>query len=338
MNLSNVATTAAERLDLPDALLRAGISTMVARSARGLSPAANGDSDFAAWMATQPIALHPQTANTQHYELPAAFFKTVLGPHRKYSSCLFPTGAETLGEAELCALTATCKMADLTDGQRILELGCGWGALTLHMAQAYPRADITAVSNAANQRAFIEGQLAERGIRNVRVFTADMNDFAPGTRFDRVVSVEMFEHIANWRALLTRVRSWLEPEGRLFLHVFTHIAAAYRFDHNHSADWIAQHFFTGGIMPSRALIRQFSDIFEVEAEQHWSGTHYERTALLWLDNFDRNRATVGKLLRETYGADAEIWRRRWRLFFLAVAGLFGHANGDVWGVGQYRLK
>jgi cyclopropane-fatty-acyl-phospholipid synthase len=338
MNFSSVATSAAERLDLPDVLLRAGIATMVARSARGLSPEATADADFAAWMAQQPIALHTESANAQHYELPAAFFELALGPQRKYSSCLFPKGTETLGEAEDCALAASCTLAGLEDGQRILELGCGWGSLTLHMAEAYPNADITAVSNSHSQRAAIEARAAAKGLRNVRVFTADMNDFAPGTQFDRVVSVEMFEHMANWRALLSRVRSWLRPEGRVFLHVFTHIATPYRFDHNHGSDWIAQHFFTGGIMPSQTLIRQFGDIFSVEAEQHWSGTHYERTALLWLENFDRNRGPIGEVLRATYGADAEVWRRRWRLFFLAVAGLFGHANGDVWGVGQYRLR
>jgi cyclopropane-fatty-acyl-phospholipid synthase len=206
------------------------------------------------------------------------------------------------------------------------------------MAAAYPSATIVAVSNSQSQRAFIESQLAARRLGNVRVVTADMNDIQPEGVFDRVVSVEMFEHMTNWRELLGRVRGWLQPEGRLFLHVFTHIGTPYRFDHEHGADWIAKYFFTGGIMPSQALIRQFDDIFQVEAEQRWSGTHYERTALHWLKNFDANRAVIGALLRETYGADAEIWRRRWRLFFLAVAGLFGHANGDVWGVGQYRLK
>jgi cyclopropane-fatty-acyl-phospholipid synthase len=206
------------------------------------------------------------------------------------------------------------------------------------MGAAYPGATIVAVSNSRSQRAFIEAQAAARGLGNVRVVTADMNDFAPDGVFDRVVSVEMFEHMTNWRELLGRVRGWLSPEGRLFLHVFTHIGTPYRFDHEHGADWIAKYFFTGGIMPSQALIRQFYDIFEVEAERRWSGTHYERTALQWLENFDANRSVISGLLRETYGADAEIWRRRWRLFFLAVAGLFGHANGDVWGVGQYRLK
>jgi cyclopropane-fatty-acyl-phospholipid synthase len=338
MNFDSLATRAAERVDLPDALLRAGIGRMVSRTARTLAPLSDMDGEFAAWMATQPIALHTESANAQHYELPASFFEACLGAHRKYSSCLYPTGRENLAEAELAALTASCALADLQDGQRILELGCGWGSLTLFMAATYPGASIVAVSNSHSQRGFIEAQALARGLGNVRVVTADMNDFAPDGRFDRVVSVEMFEHMTNWRELLGRVRGWLKPEGRLFLHVFTHIGTPYRFDHEHGADWIGKYFFTGGIMPSQALIRQFEDIFEVEAEQRWSGTHYERTALQWLENFDANRTVVGTLLRETYGADAEIWRRRWRLFFLAVAGLFGHAGGDVWGVGQYRLK
>ena len=336
MNLETLATAAAERVDLPDALLRAGIGRMVAGTARALAP--GGDAAFAAWMASQPIAVHTESANAQHYELPAAFFGAARGPARKYSSCLYPTGRESLAEAEVCALEASCAMADLRNGQRILELGCGWGSLSLHMAAAYPAAIIVAVSNSHSQRAYIEGQALARGLGNVSVVTADMNQFVPEGVFDRVVSVEMFEHMTNWRALLERVRSWLTPEGRLFLHVFTHIGAPYRFDHEHGADWIAKYFFTGGIMPSQSLLGQFSDVFSIEAETRWSGTNYERTALQWLANFDANRAVVGALLRETYGADAEIWRRRWRLFFLAVAGLFGHAGGEVWGVGQYRLR
>jgi cyclopropane-fatty-acyl-phospholipid synthase len=338
MNLASLATSAAERVDLPDVVLRAGIASMVARTARGLTPRDGQDLAFAQWMASQPVALHTDSANTQHYELPAAFFEAALGPHRKYSSCLYPNGTETLEQAELCALSSSCDMAGLRDGQQILELGCGWGSLTLFMAAAYPAASIVAVSNSHSQRVFIEAQAAARGLGNVRVITADMNDFVAPGLFDRVVSVEMFEHMANWRALLTRVRGWLAPDGRVFLHVFTHSGTPYRFDHEHGADWIARYFFTGGIMPSQALIHQFGDILPVEAERRWSGTHYERTALQWVENFDANRAVIGTLLRHTSGADAEIWRRRWRLFFLAVAGLFGHADGSVWGVGQYRLK
>jgi cyclopropane-fatty-acyl-phospholipid synthase len=338
MNLASLATSAAERMDLPDPLLRAAIAAMVARSARKLARAPTSDGTFAAAMASLPVALHTDIANVQHYELPAAFFGHVLGRHRKYSSCLYPTGTETLGVAEVSALAASAAFALLTDGQRVLELGCGWGSFSLYMAEHYKRSQITAVSNSASQRAFIESAAATRGLTNLRVITADMNDFSVTDIFDRVVSIEMFEHMSNWHTLLGRVRRWLAPDGCVFLHVFTHRTAPYRFDHEYGADWIAKYFFTGGIMPSHALVREFGDILTVEAEQRWSGTHYERTALQWLENFDRNRADIDPLLRATYGADAAIWARRWRLFFLAVAGLFGHAGGDVWGVSQYRLR
>jgi cyclopropane-fatty-acyl-phospholipid synthase len=338
MKLSALPTAAAERLDLPDAILRAGIAMQCARLARGLAASPGGDAAFARWMAGQPIALHTDAANAQHYELPPEFFAACLGTHRKYSSCLYPANDEALDLAEERALAATCDMADVRDGQRILELGCGWGSLTLYMAARYPRASIYAVSNSAPQRAAILALAAARGLDNVQVFTADLNEFAPGTVFDRIVSVEMFEHMSNWRALLTRARGWLEHDGRMFLHVFTHATTPYRFDHEHGADWIAQYFFTGGLMPSHTLIRQFSDLFTVEDECRWSGTHYERTALQWLENFDARQGTIMPILRATYGDAAFVWRRRWRLFFLAVAGLFGHAEGEVWGVSQYRLR
>jgi cyclopropane-fatty-acyl-phospholipid synthase len=338
MKFASLATAAAENMNLPDALLRAGIAARVADSARVLRRAPADNAAFAAWMASQPIAVHTDAANAQHYELPAAFFEACLGPHRKYSSCYYPSGGETLGQAEEAALLASCDMADLRDGQQILELGCGWGSLSLFMAAKYPAASVCAVSNSASQRGFIEAQAASRGLRNIRVLTEDMNRFEPDARFDRIVSVEMFEHMTNWRALLTRVRSWLAPEGRVFLHVFTHAESPYRFDHEHGADWIARYFFTGGIMPSHGLLREFGDILEIEAELRWSGTHYERTANQWLLNFDAKQHVIMPLLRETYGSDAPVWRRRWRLFFLAVAGLFGHAGGQVWGVSQYRLK
>jgi len=339
MNLASLATSAAERLDLPDPLLRAAISAMVLRTARQLArPGQETDAAFASAMCDRPVAVHTDAANAQHYELPAAFFGHVLGARRKYSSCLYPAGSETLDQAEAAALDASAALADLTDGQRILELGCGWGSLSLYMAEKFPRADITAVSNSASQRAYIEAAAAARGLSNLRIITADMNDFAPPQQFDRVVSVEMFEHMSNWRTLLSRVRTWLARDGRVFLHVFTHRSVPYRFDHEHGADWIAQYFFTGGIMPSHALIGEFADVFTVEAERRWSGTHYERTALQWLANFDANRAEINPILSATYGADAPVWARRWRLFFLAVAGLFGHARGEVWGVSQYRLR
>ena len=208
------------------------------------------------------------------------------------------------------------------------------------MASHLPKARITSVSNSHSQGEFIRAQARARGLTNLTVVTADMNDFAPAepASFDRVVSVEMFEHMANWRALLTKGRGWLKPEGRLFIHIFTHRTGPYRFDVEDEADWIAQHFFAGGVMPSHNLMRQFPDLFEVEQDWRWSGTHYQRTALHWLENYDRNISAIRPVLAAVYGDQATLWGRRWRLFFLATAGLFGHRNGEEWGVSHYRLR
>jgi cyclopropane-fatty-acyl-phospholipid synthase len=332
------ATRLADRVSLPDAVTRTAIARRVASTQHALEALDPGaEARFAAAMASKPIAVFTQAANQQHYELPPEFFALVLGPRRKYSSCLYD-GATTLAEAEERALAETAGHAGLADGQAILELGCGWGSLTLWMAEHYPAASITAVSNSAPQRGHIEAEAARRGLTNVRVITADMNDFTPNGTFDRIVSVEMFEHMSNWKALLGRLCGCLRPEGRLFLHVFTHQAVPYTFDHGDPDDWIAQHFFTGGIMPSHGLLRHFPDTVAVEAEWRWSGTHYRRTALHWLENFDCNRDAVMTVLRQVYGAEAPMWARRWRLFFLATAGLFGHAGGSAWGVSHYRLR
>ena len=342
MSLTRLATLAAERAPIPDALTRLGVGYMVARARRRLAaePTRPDEADqaFARGMPAHPIAENTAEANAQHYEAPAAFFRLILGPRLKYSSCLYEAGATTLAEAEERALEETCAHADLADGQAILELGCGWGSLSLWMAERYPGSTIVSVSNSHSQRAAIEAAAQARGLANLTVVTADMNDFRPAAGFDRIVSVEMFEHMSNWRGLLERAALWLEPGGRLFLHVFTHKDRPYRFDTADRDDWIAQHFFTGGLMPSHGLIGQFPDLFEVEAEWRWSGDHYRRTANDWLANFNRNAAAVGAVLNDVYGADAELWRRRWRLFFLATAGLFGDQGGDVWGVSHYRLK
>jgi len=194
------------------------------------------------------------------------------------------------------------------------------------------------VSNSQSQRQYIESEAEIRGLKNLRVVTADMNVFDPRRQFDRIVSVEMFEHMMNWRQLMTRVKSWLAPDGRFFMHIFTHRSGAYLFDRDDREDWIAQHFFTGGVMPSHHLIRQYSDLFEVEKEWRWSGTHYQRTALDWLANFDSRRDEVEGILRELYGSDTALWMRRWRWFFLATAGLFGYADGIEWGVSHFRMK
>jgi cyclopropane-fatty-acyl-phospholipid synthase len=329
----------AERVPLPDALIRAGIQQLCSRTAERLALSdASTDAAFASEMATRSIAEHTDAANTQHYEVPAAFFAQVLGPNRKYSSCFYKEPESTLQEAEEEALRQTIEHADLMDGQSILELGCGWGSLSLFMARQFPRAHIIAVSNSSSQREHIEAEAASRGLGNLRVITQDMNVFAPDQKFDRIVSVEMFEHMMNWRELMTRVRSWLAPDGRFFMHIFTHRSGSYLFDRADREDWIAQHFFTGGVMPSHQLIRQYGDLFAIEKEWCWSGVHYQRTALDWLANFDRNRRAIEKILRPIYGRDTALWMRRWRWFFLATAGLFGYADGGEWGVSHYRMS
>jgi cyclopropane-fatty-acyl-phospholipid synthase len=328
----------AERVPLPDILIRSGIQQLCSRTATRLAGGdALTDAAFAQDMAARAVAEHADAANAQHYEVPAAFFALVLGPNRKYSSCFYKEPESTLQEAEEEALRQTIEHADLADGQSILELGCGWGSLSLSMARQFPHAQITAVSNSHSQRAYIESEATSRGLTNLRVITQDMNVFQPQQKFDRIVSVEMFEHMMNWRALMMRVRSWLAPGGRFFMHIFTHRSGTYLFDRADKEDWIAQHFFTGGVMPSHHLIRQYQDIFDVEKEWRWSGTHYARTARDWLANFDRNRDDIELILRPVYGRATPLWMRRWRWFFLATAGLFGYADGSEWGVSHYRM-
>jgi cyclopropane-fatty-acyl-phospholipid synthase len=339
MNAITLATGLIERTPVPDAVVRLGIAALCERTNRKLVAAgATANRAFAAATAALPIAEHTADANTQHYEVPAAFFQTVLGPQRKYSCCLFRSPDDDLAAAEEHALAETAAHADLADGQTILELGCGWGSLSLWMARHYPAARIVAVSNSNSQRELIAWTAQTEGLSNLTVWTADMNTFDAAATFDRIVSVEMFEHMVNWRRLLARVRSWLKPDGRFFMHVFTHDRAPYRFDHRDEEDWIAQHFFTGGIMPSHGFIREFADVLSVEQDWRWSGTHYRDTARLWLKNFDDNAGAVRGILADVYGKDAALWLRRWRLFFLATEGLFGHADGNVWGVSHYRLK
>ena len=339
MSFVSTVIGAAERVPLPDLVVRAAIQRLCLRTVARLDAGSvESDAEFADEMAARAIAEYTDEANTQHYEVPAAFFARVLGPNRKYSSCFYKEPVSTLAEAEMEALRQTVEHADLSDGQSILELGCGWGSLSLWMARQFPHAQVTAVSNSNSQREYIEGEARARGLANLRVITSDMNVFVPEVQFDRIVSVEMFEHMMNWRELMSRVRSWLKPDGRFFMHIFTHRAGAYLFDRADREDWIAQHFFTGGVMPSHHLIRQYADIFEVEKEWRWSGTHYQRTAEDWLANFDAHRDEIENVLRPTYGSDTALWMRRWRWFFLATSGLFGYADGSEWGVSHYRMK
>lgn len=285
-----------------------------------------------------PIAPVPEKANEQHYELPPSFMRLALGARMKYSCCWYETGTESLDQAEEAMLALTCARAELAPGQSILELGCGWGSLTLWMAERYPASQITAVSNSAPQREHIMATARARGLSNVTVLTADMNEFSTESRFDRVVSVEMFEHMRNYPELLRRVASWLLPGGKLFVHIFCHTHLMYPFTDEGSSDWMARHFFTGGVMPSEALLLKFQD--HLVHEHTWAvpGRHYERTSNQWLENLDRNGKEALALLRPVYGAEAAIWLQRWRMFYMACAELFGFAGGTEWRVAHYLFR
>ena len=322
----------AERGLVPLPGLRMGVRGLVRQRLRDATTGPDV-ATFAAMLAESPLALAPDKANEQHYEVPSEFFELALGPRLKYSGAYWPPGVSTLEEAETAMLERTCDRAQLDDGQDILELGCGWGSLTLYMAEAFPNSRITAVSNSAPQRRFIEA----RAPKNVRVITADMNDLSLAQSFDRVVSVEMFEHMRNYRELLRRVHGWLRPDGRLFVHIFCHKKYAYPYDSEGSDNWMGRYFFTGGIMPSFDFFSHFEEDFAVEVDWQLDGTHYARTARAWRENIERQRDEVIAVFRGSYGGDAERWFQRWRLFFLACEELFGFREGSEWIVGHYRL-
>ena len=326
---------------VPDRIIRGAIARLLRTRLAELRAddpehAADTTARFIEGMNRAPIALLPEKANEQHYELPPEFFAHALGPHRKYSCCHWGPGVESLGDAEEQALALTCERAGLADGQRILELGCGWGSLTLYMARRFPRASILAVSNSAPQREYILGEAARRGLHNVEVLTCDMNAFAAPGRFDRVVSVEMFEHMRNHAVLFERVSSWLAPGGRFFMHIFVHRAVPYLFEDRGESDWMSRYFFSGGMMPSADLPLHFQEHLRIERQWSWSGEHYQKTANAWLANLDARRAEVLPILEATYGAShASLWLQRWRMFFMACAELWGHREGREWFVSHY---
>ena len=296
---------------------------------------------FIAQLKASPIAINTREANEQHYELPCEFFELVLGKHLKYSSCYFKDGVESLDAAEAEMLALTCRRARLADGERILELGCGWGSLSLYMAQQFPNARITAVSNSRTQKEFIDARAASRGLTNLEVITCDMNDlsFSGDRRFDRAVSVEMFEHMRNYEQLLQRISRWLQPAGTLFVHIFTHREHSYPFEVRDESDWMARYFFTGGIMPGDHLLTYFQR--DVRLAEHWrvDGVHYQKTSECWLANMDRSRDRIEPILARTYGAEQmRRWWVYWRVFFMACAELWGYAGGREWFVSHYLFE
>lgn len=329
---------------LPDPVIRFGIRRLLKERLAGEQKATaeeqqKGFMELVNFLKNSPIAVNTTEANEQHYEVPAKFFGTALGHRLKYSCGYWDADTKNLDEAEVKMLDLTCKRAGIKNNEDILELGCGWGSLTLYMAEKFPQSRITAVSNSRTQKEYIDGEAAKKGLTNINIITADMNEFTTSNKFDRIVSVEMFEHMRNYSALFEKVNSWLKPGGELFVHIFAHKKYAYLFEVKDSSDWMSKYFFTGGIMPSDNLLLYFAGNFEIK--NHWivNGEHYEKTANAWLENIDNSKDEVLQLFGKTYGEKDKLkWFIYWRVFFMSCAELWGFNKGEEWFVSHYLFK
>jgi len=329
---------------LPDAVLRAVIRRLL--DARRSAASVTAD-ELASQLWAGPVTVAVDAANRQHYEVPPALFELMLGPRLKYSSAWWPDGVESLEAADEAMLELTCQRAGLADGQDILELGCGWGSLTLWMAERFPGSRIVAVSNSVPQRRLILERAASRGLTNVSVLTADVGalgvtahtDVVGPQRFDRVISVEMFEHVRNHRELGRRIAQWLRPGGELFVHVFAHRDTPYLFEVGGAGDWMARHFFTGGMMPSEDWIPTAIDALDHRQTWRFDGRHYTRTLAAWRRRLEEQRDDAVAILSEGAStAEGERRFHRWRTFLIACEELFAARRGREWGVVHHRLS
>jgi cyclopropane-fatty-acyl-phospholipid synthase len=336
--------TLLEKNMVPDSLIRTGIRSLLKKRLqdenKGCTEAQqNHFMKLVEELKSSPIAVNTAEANEQHYEVPTRFYQLCLGKHLKYSSGYWKEGVTHIDKSEEDMLQLTCERAELKDGMDVLELGCGWGSLSLFMAARYPNSTITVVSNSRTQKLHIDGEARKRGISNLTVITADVNAFTIDKQFDRVVSVEMFEHMRNYKALLGKVSGFLKPEGKLFVHIFTHKEYAYKFEVIDETDWMSKYFFTGGIMPSDSLLLYFADNFRID--RHWrvNGMHYSKTSEAWLQNMDSNRKEIMQIFRETYGEGQAVkWWVYWRIFYMACAELWGYNKGNEWMVSHYLFN
>lgn len=330
-----------EQNKVPDFLLRRGIRSLLKQRLKdedkgGVEAQQAHLMSLIAQLKASPIAVNTADANQQHYEVPTPFYQYCLGKNLKYSSGYWKDGVTDIDTSEDDMLALTCERAELADGQQVLELGCGWGSLSLYMAARFPKSNFKVVSNSRTQKIFIDGKAKERGIKNLAVITADMNTISIDEQFDRVVSVEMFEHMRNYQLLMQKVASFLKPDGRVFIHIFTHKEYAYLFEVKDDTDWMSKYFFTGGIMPSDDLLLYFNDHLTVEKHWHVSGSHYAKTSEAWLKNMDAHKAAIIPLFEEIYGKDQAIkWWAYWRIFYMACAELWNYNNGNEWMVSHY---
>lgn len=339
--------SAMEKGHLPDSAIRFGIRKLCHQRLsefhyKTLDEKIQRSQDYKNSLLSSPLAVNTLEANEQHYEVPADFFNLVLGKNLKYSSCFWDQTTKNLNDAEDKSLEVTVERAQIKNGMRILELGCGWGSLTLFMAKKFPESQIVAVSNSSTQKAFIDSKAKERGLKNILVLTRDISKLdtlaMEFDSFDRVVSVEMFEHFKNYQILLNKISKVLVPEGKLFIHIFTHKEFSYPFEVEGEDNWMGKYFFTGGQMPSHYLLHQFQADLHLTSEWAWSGEHYQKTSEAWLSNMDQNRDKILNIFKSTYGDQSEIWFQRWRIFFMACAELFGYKKGKEWGVSHYLFS
>ena len=330
-----------EKNQIPDSLIRIGIRKLLKQRLqeenKGNTEAnQNNLMQLIEELKNSPIAINTQEANEQHYEVPTEFYKYCLGKHLKYSSGYWKEGVTDIDVSERDMLELTCERAELKNGQSVLELGCGWGSLSLFMAEKFPKSEFTVVSNSRTQKIYIDEQAKLRGIINLKVITANINDFKLDKTFDRVVSVEMFEHMRNYQKLMCLVASFLKPEGKLFVHIFTHKEFAYKFEVKDESDWMSKYFFTGGIMPSDDLFLYFNEDLSIEKHWHVNGTHYSKTSEAWLRNMDKHKSEIMPLFETTYGKEQALkWWVYWRIFYMACAELWGYSKGEEWIVSHY---
>ena len=333
-----------EQNKLPDFILRIGVRNLLRKR---LNDEIAGDAEIQQQrfnelleeLKSSPIAINTADANQQHYEVPTEFYQYCLGKHLKYSSGYWRPGVTDIDTSEEDMLELTCQRADLQNGQDVLELGCGWGSLSLFMSAKYPASSFTVVSNSNTQKAFIDQAAKDRNITNLTVITADMNTFQILQQFDRVVSVEMFEHMRNYKLLLHKVNGFLKENGKLFVHIFTHETLAYKFEVKDETDWMSKYFFTGGMMPSNHLLTYFND--DLVVDKHWvvNGMNYSKTSEAWLSNMDKHEKEIMPIFEKTYGKDQAVkWWVYWRLFYIACAELFGYRKGNEWMVCHYLFR
>ena len=341
--LNNLVLSMIEKGFIPDLLVRTGIRALLRKRLIDINSnecelADKNQMKMISVMNASPIAMNTSSANEQHYEVPPEFYELILGERFKYSCCFWDEGTENLNHAEINALKITCKRAMLNDGQTILDMGCGWGSLSLWIAENYPNTSVLSVSNSKTQKIFIENIAKSKHLTNIQVITEDMKEFNTDKKFDRIVSLEMFEHMKNYKKLFNRVSSWLKNDGLFFMHIFCHKTVPYEFIDNGPNDWMSRHFFTGGIMPSDDLPLFFQDDLSIKKRWRWNGNHYARTCNAWLKRMDSQEPAIAEVLEKVYGDNKEQWRQRWRIFFMSCAELFAFNGGNEWYVSHYLFK